>query len=203
MNETKIQPLEALSTIMLGATPKAFKRNAPDGEANALLLRGKEFNSLGQFEINEMEPVVVDDAKGRAQRHILQEGDVVLLTRGSAIRAGYVPIEVAEKNVIASVNFIIIRANRDKVLGEVIAAYINSPIGRQALLKHSVGTVVQQVPASELRRFRLPVPSLERQQVIADLYHASINAYRETLALAEQQQRVANAAITMLLQGAS
>ena len=72
MNKVEIQPLETVSTIMLGATPRAFRRKVPDAEANALLLRGKEFNSLGQFEIGEMERVVVDDAKGRAQRHILQ-----------------------------------------------------------------------------------------------------------------------------------
>ena len=203
MNKVEVQPLETLSTIMLGATPRAFKRKARDSETNALLLRGKEFDSLGQFEISEMEPVVVDDAKGRAKRHFLQEGDVVLLSRGSAIRAGYVPIEVAEKNVIASTNFIIIRPDRDKMLGEVIAAYINTPIGRQALLKHSVGTAVQQVPASALRRFSLPLPSEERQQVIADLYHASINAYRKTLKFADQQQSASSAAITTLMQGAS
>jgi restriction endonuclease S subunit len=202
MNKSQHQALEDLAQVLPGATPQAFKAKSEGGEANAKLLRGKEFSAFGEFNISEMESVEVDGSKPRVTRHILQAGDVVLLARGSAIRAGFVTADVANNNVIASANFIIIRPEQDKVLGEVIAAYINSPVGRQALLKYSVGTAIQQVPASELRRFSLPVPSKEKQQIVADLYSAGINAYHETIALAEQQQNASNAAITTLLQGA-
>ena len=88
-------------------------------------------------------------------------------------------------------------------MGEVIAAYINSLQGRHALLKLSVGTAVQQVPASGLRRFNMPVPVIENQQIIAEIHKASISAYRQTVALADQQRHAANAAIVSLLQAES
>ena len=193
-------PIKDLSQIFPGVASQAFKQMGDGIESsNALVLRGKEFSPLGEFNVKEMEPVSVDASNTRVQRCFLQEGDVVLLARGSAIRAGYVPADVARSNIIATANFILIRPDQDKVLGEVITAYINSPQGRSALLNLSVGTAVQQVPASGLRKFSVPVPSKDKQRIIADLHRAGISAYHETLSFADQQLLVANTAIATLL----
>ena len=189
--------------VFPGVTARHLKQIDGIEGSNTLALRGKEFTSLGEFEVEAMEPVFVDMENAGVQRCVLQEGDVVLLARGSAIRAGYVSADIAARNIIASANFILIRPDREKVLGEVIAAYINSLQGRHALLKLSVGTAVQQVPASGLRRFNMPVPVIENQQIIAEIHKASISAYRQTVALADQQRHAANAAIVSLLQAES
>ena len=186
--------------VFPGVTARYLKQIDGIDGSNALALRGKDFTSLGEFNVEEMEPVLVDVGKSSVQRCLLQEGDVVLLARGSAIRAGYVPADVAVSNIIASANFILIRPDREKVLGEVITAYINSFQGREALLKLSGGTAVQQVPASALRRFNMPVPIIKNQQIVAEIHRVSISAYLETLALADQQRHAANAAIVSLLQ---
>ena len=202
MKKTNQRSLDDLSEIYPGVTAQYLKPTGDTESSNAIVLRGKEFGALGEFNVESMEPVLVDTDNPSVQRSFLQEGDVVLLARGSAIRAGYVSADVATNKIIASANFILIRPDREKVLGEVIAAYINSPHGRQALLKLSVGTAVQQVPASGLRRVSLSVPNVENQQIVADLYITGISSYHATLAFADQQRHAANAAIVNLLQEA-
>jgi len=188
-----------LAAVIPGATNSYFDKEMVEGAESIKLLTGNGVNGLGSIELANLKTVWLKPERN-ASRFMLQAGDVVLMARGTGVRAGVVTAEVAQQPTLASTNFLIIRANSDApITGTVIAAYLNSPLGKAALGRIGKGSVIQSIPASSLRSLEVPLPTPERQYQIADLYQASQDAYIATLALAEQQQRAAQARIINLL----
>jgi restriction endonuclease S subunit len=156
----------------------------------------------GEIIVDQLNRVEV--IKGRdVSRFLVKEGDVVLLARGNSMRAAYVTEEVSKLNVILSANFILLRPNSDQLRGEVLVSYFNSEQGQNTLSATSVGAAIRNISLSNIRRLQVEIPSLEKQQEIADIFHVSNEVYKSTLLMAEQQQKVANACIHQLMKGAA
>ena len=187
-----------ISQVIPGAAKGAYNLDVDPGNEQAYILKGNNLDSEGGISTDGMDKVAFSTARN-IERYILQEGDVVVMARGSAIRAGCVTKQVAQKRVIASANFIIIRPNSDEVKGEVIAAYLNSIIGQQRLQSLSKGSAIQHISTSSLRELEIPIPAMPVQQKISDIFYANREAYHATLALAEQQKRTANASILNMM----
>lgn len=190
--------LGQVTQLIPGAARGAYSDNISNDSDLGYVLKGNSLDTDGGIYTEAMNQVSIVAARN-TDRYILQEGDVVVLARGSAIRAGFVTKEVAARKVIASANFIIIRPNKEIIQGEVIAAYLNSTLGRQQLQGLSKGAAIQHIPMSSLRELQIPVPTIEIQKTIADIFYANREAYQATLALAEQQKRTANASILNLM----
>lgn len=197
-NMNKMQVIGQVSQIIPGAAKGTYSLEADLDGDHAHLLKGNNLDSEGGISTVEMDRVVVSVTRN-IERYMLQEGDVVVMARGSAIRAGFVTKEVAQQNVIASANFIIIRPNTEAVQGEVITAYLNSVVGQQRLQGLSKGSAIQHIPTSNLRDLEIPIPSMKIQQNISDIFYANKEAYQATLALAEQQKRTAYASMLNMM----
>jgi len=189
--------LAEVAQIIPGAAAGVYEHvSGRDGDT--CLLKGGNMDSEGGISTNVMDWVKL--IPGRAsERYLLQPGDVVIMARGSAIRAAFVTLELAHKRILASANFVIIRPNAEQVQGEVIVAYLNSVVGNQKLQGLSKGATIKLVATSDLRDFEIPVPAKSIQKKIADLFYANRESYQATLALAEQQRRTANAAILNMM----
>ena len=190
--------LSDVGKVLTGATNSTYTKEASDTNKEFNLLTGTAVTSEGTINLAALETVWIEQDKD-ISRYLLKVGDVVLLARGSAIRAALVSQEVASTKVIASANFLIIRTDTSRIKPTVLLAYLNSPQGSSAIVAQSSGAVIQSVSASSLADFRIPLPNLNRQNEIDELYQASTEAYRATLALAEQQKVVANARIANLM----
>ena len=190
--------INEISQVIPGAAKGVYNLDIAASKERTHLLKGNNLDSEGGISTEVMDQVEFSTTRN-IERYILQEGDVVVMARGSAIRAGCVTKQVAQKRVIASANFIIIRPNSDEVKGEVIAAYLNSIIGQQRLQSLSKGSAIQHIPTSSLRELEIPVPAMELQQKISDIFYANREAYQATLALAEQQKRTANASMLNMM----
>lgn len=194
-----IRTLEQVSTIISGVANNAYTDLENDECQHVYLLKGNDLDQNGFISLKSMEQVYLSNSQ-KSSRYILENGDVVVLARGSAMRAGFVTKEIASLGVIASANFIILRSNKSEVKGEIISAYLNSEVGREHLLTLSKGAVIQHIPASDLKSMKIPVPSLDIQDKICEIFYATHAAYEATLELAEQQKRTSNALILNLMQ---
>jgi len=194
----QMKKLGQISQVIPGAAKGVYIADVAKNPNTIHLLKGSNVNSEGSISTEGMERAVLSSSKN-TDRYILQEGDVVVMARGSAIRAGFITREVAEKGIIASASFIIIRPNKDEIQGEVIVAYLNSSLGQHRLLALSIGAAIQHIPTSSLKEMEIPVPALVTQKIISDIFYASREAYQATLALAEQQKRTANASILNMM----
>ncbi|MGJ8681191.1 restriction endonuclease subunit S [Paraglaciecola sp.] len=185
-----------------GATNALFEKSAQDTENALHLLTGSSLNLNGEIIDHQLGSVTIKEGKD-VQRFLLQEGDVVLLAKGNSVRAGYVTASIAKLNVIASANFILLRPRTSELLGEVLVAYFNSPVGQSLLDATSTGAAIKNISLSNIKKLEIAVPELNKQQEIAELFHASNLAYHSTLNLAEQQKKVATACISQLMKGAA
>lgn len=197
-NSDTLVKLGDMVKVIPGATNTTYAKEASDTSTEFGLLIGSAVTAEGTVNLAALEPVWVEPGKD-ISRYLLQEGDVVLLARGSAIRAALVSTEVAAAKVIASANFLIIRTDARRIKPTVLLAYLNSPQGSAALIAQSSGAVIQSVSASSLAELNIPLPDMLAQNEIDELYQASTEAYRATLALAEQQKVLANARIANLM----
>jgi len=188
--------------LTTGATNALFEKSEQQDENTIHLLTGSSLNLNGEIVEQQLSNVTIKEGKD-IQRFQLEEGDVVLLSKGNSIRAGYVTAKVANLNVIASTNFILLKPNQDKLIGEVLVAYFNSPAGQNLLDATSTGAIIKNISLSNIKKLEIELPTLEKQQEIAELFHASNQAYQSTLDLAAQQKKVATACISQLMQGAA
>jgi hypothetical protein len=193
--------VEDCSVIIPGAAKSVYQAEPEAGMEAVRLLKGMNLDQDGGISTTDMDEVYMS-LSGRAERYMLKEGDVVLMARGSAMRVSLVDKGVAEKHIIASANFLIIRPKLDLIKPEVIVAYLNSPMGQAAMRALSTGAAIQHIPTSKLRSLEVPVPALTEQGQIAQVFHASKEAYKATLALAEQQKKAASASMINLMMGA-
>ena len=119
------------------------------------------------------------------------------MSRGSSIRPGLVTPEIANKNIIASSNFLIIRPK--DILGAVVAAWLCTSKGSAKLQSLSIGAAIQHIPASRLRELVIDVPTKQDQDRIKEMFLASQELYESTLSLAEQQWLTATSQINQLM----
>lgn len=188
--------------LTTGATNALFEKSEKDSEGTMRLLTGSSVNQNGEIVEQQLSSVTITEGKSM-QRFLLQAGDVVLLAKGNSIRAGYVTEQIAKLNVIASANFIVLRPNKYVLLGEVLVAYFNSPAGQSVLDAASTGAAIKNINLANIRKIEIELPTLSKQHEIAELFHASNQAYNATLNLAEQQKKVAMACISQLIKGAA
>jgi len=187
--------------LITGATNALFEKNESNVEGALHLLTGSSVNLNGEIIEQRLSEIIIKEGKD-IQRFLLKEGDVVLLAKGNSIKAGYVTKAIAELNVIASANFILLRPNNNELLGEVLVAYFNSSVGQSQLDTISTGAIITNISLSSIKKLVIELPGLNKQNEIAELFHASNQAYQSTLNLAEQQKKVSTAYITQLIKGA-
>ncbi|MGO3355690.1 MAG: restriction endonuclease subunit S [Oceanisphaera sp.] len=188
--------------LTTGATNTLFEKGAQESDNSLFLLTGSSLNSNGEVLEDQLGSVTLKEGKA-IQRFLLKQGDVVLLAKGNSIRAGYVTESIAKLNVVASANFIVLRPNKKELLGEVLVAYFNSPAGQSLLEATSTGATIKNISLSNLKKLEIALPTLSKQHEVAELFHASNQAYRSTMDLAEQQKKVADACISKLIKGAA
>lgn len=188
--------------LTTGATNSLFEKSDHQGESTIHLLTGSSLNLNGEVIEQQLTNIIIKEGKD-IKRFQLKEGDVVLLSKGNSIRAGFITAKVANLNIIASANFILLRPKPDKLIGEVLVSYFNSTAGQNLLDATSTGAIIKNISLSNIKKLEIDLPALEKQHEIAELFHASNQAYQSTLNLAEQQKKVATACISQLMQGAA
>lgn len=198
-----VKTIEVLcNELTTGATNALFEKTNQKDEKSMYLLTGNSLSSNGEIIEEQLGSVTLKEGK-EIQRFLLQQGDVVLLAKGNSIRAGYVTERIAKLCVIASANFILLKPKKNELLGEVLVAYFNSPAGQSLLNATSTGATIKNISLSNIKKLNIKVPALDKQNEIAELFHASNHAYQATINLAEQQKKAASACISQLIKGAA
>ncbi len=165
------------------------------------LLTGNALNRLGEVEIAALQPIRAEQGENLS-RFLLRPGDVALLARGSAMRSGAITEEVAKKQVVASTNFLILRPDPERLLGEVLVFYLNSPAGQALLDTISTGAALKSAPASKVKKLAISVPDIETQKNMADLFRASNQAFNAGTQFLEAQQKLVQTQLLNMLKGA-
>ena len=190
---------ELCTEITSGATNSLYEPNDAETSSHKLLL-GSSLDIHGGVNPQGLKDITVKKEKN-IDRFKAEMGDVAILAKGNSIRTAYISQDIARQNVIVSANFILLRPDPALLLGEALVAYYNSPAGRFALEGLSMGAVVKNISVTNIKKHCLPLPSMDVQQQVAELFHAGNEVYKNLTALAEQERLTVNACISQLFQG--
>ncbi|MFA7162410.1 MAG: restriction endonuclease subunit S [Candidatus Methanomethylophilaceae archaeon] len=176
--KTKTQLDHLVTSVMRGVAVQTPKRS--DAETTAVI-NIKDI-AEGRIDTTSLERRVITSARhGEDER--IQEGDLIVALRGSQFKAG-VADKQASGHFITS-NLVALRLDLNKVIPEVLAAYLNSPEGQYILMARSKGTTVPSINQKELLSIEVPLLSMENQQHIRDYLH-STDEYLATLRAEEE-----------------
>lgn len=119
------------------------------------------------------------------ESHVLHYGDVLMAGRGARNHA--VTFVAESDNTIAAANLFVLRP-RGSTLPDYMTWFLNLPATQARLRAKRAGSSVLFVPLTELGDLEIPVPSLETQNRIVEIYKLSLQEV-ELLARIQTRRR--------------
>lgn len=135
-------------------------------------------------EIKYQDLDTIDEEERKIKRYELYTGDVVLSCRGTAIKSAV--FEAQDKTIIASANLIVIRP-KEKVKGEYIKIFFESPVGLAIIKSFQRGTTIMNINNADIMEVEIPLLPISQQQEMINKYNGEINIYKETIQKAENR----------------
>jgi hypothetical protein len=141
-------------------------------------------SNIQNGEINYSDMDTLDEEERKIKRYELLDGDVVLSCRGTAIKSAV--FRQQDKTIIASANLVAIRP-QDKVLGEYIKIFLESPIGIAMIKSFQRGTTIMNINHSDIMEIEIPLMPISEQQEIINQYTDEFSIYKATVSEAEKR----------------
>lgn len=173
--------LKDVSNIVRGMnTPPP--RQMEDVEATHLMVELSNVQD-GQIFIDDLTPIAVKDDIN-TERYELKEGDIILSSRGKAIKIAVVP-KTNKQPLLLSNHFLRIRPNPN-INPYFLKGFLESPIGMFYLINSQKGSTVTVLTAKDIQD--IPVPNLQYnlQEEIAEGFIQSKAAYIKRMQKAEE-----------------
>ena len=191
--------LDNVLSVKVGVAQFETTDEGVNNLAQVGLVNGANISELGDLDFVDAELKYVYVSAEKLHDNVLKVGDIVLMSRGSNMRAAIVNQQDADKDIIASPNCLVLTANLNYVLPEVIVAFLNSELGQKTLDSLSTGATIKNVPARKIKDIDLRVPDLAVQNKIAQIFKQNIETLKSLKVLQMQQKITANAAIQKLM----
>lgn len=150
----------------------------PDANGDVAYLQVKQFNDDGIL-INDIDEKIKVTEK--AETHLLQRWDVLFVAKGNRLFAWC----YADDSIpaIASSSFFVLRPKNRNVDSNYLAAILNAPQYRNALLQLGGGSNILSIRKPELGSFEIPLIAMEKQKLVAKIaaLHESEVAIRKRI----------------------
>lgn len=134
---------------------------------------------------------ITEEHAQRLSKANVTRGDIVLTHRGTIGQVAYIPKNSQFDHYVVSQSQFYMRCDRSKAIPEFVALYFKSPEGQHKLLANTsqVGVPSIAQPVTYLRTIGIPLPSLDEQRAIANVFGAlddKIEQNRHTAQALEQ-----------------
>ena len=156
--------LRDIADIRSGYSFRGRVDNDPAGDLGVVSMR----DIVPDQPIDPEQLVYIDSTSlNDVEKYRLREGDVVFQSRGYHNRAAIVGRPL---NAIASLGLYNIRAKPERALGFFIAWFFNQPRTQNRIASLAQGTQIPFVTRAELALLSVPLPKMEVQKQIAEMY---------------------------------
>jgi hypothetical protein len=178
--------LKHLAEARLGYPFRGAVKEVPSGRVAVVQIKnvdpeqGVDWHALVRTELT-----------GRKRPDWLRSGDVLFAARGN--RNVAVLVDQPPDNAVCAPQFYLLRINSGHVLPEYLAWYLNQAPAQRYFALSAEGTFITSIRRAVLEALPIPVPSMERQHLIARLSDAVARERRLTEQLLrnrEQQLRL-------------
>ena len=168
--------LSETASISSGVFVKAKSQNLGIEEPNVVYVQASDVKD-GALDLRELKPNVCmtkeDQDKLDKHEHILEDGDVLLIAKGTP-RAVVYKTDDEKLVAVASTAFVVIRiseSDRDRVSSEYLCWWLNSSYARRFYQVSSAGVL----PIKRLQDLEINIPTLEYQE----RFIKAVNAFKE------------------------
>lgn len=141
-------------------------------------------SNIENGEINYEDMDTIQEEERKIKRYELINNDVVLSCRGTAIKSAVFTQQ--DKIIIASANVIVIRP-KDKILGEYIKIFFESPIGMAIIKSFQRGTTIMNINYSDIMEMEMPLLSMDEQKKMIENYNEELRIYKDAISKAENR----------------
>ncbi len=149
--------LKELATIIRGMnTPPKKDLEKQEGDYHLLQLADVQDGKIQFQQLNG-----IDLEPDKANAYEVKEGDILLSSRGTAIKIAIVP--TLDRKLIASHNFIVIRPNNN-VNSYFVKSFLESPIGTYYISSKQKGTAVAVLSVKDIESIIVPKVDVETQR---------------------------------------
>ena len=162
---------------------KAVTKKAPSGNTGNISV--VNISNIGDYEIDYAGLEHLQEEERKVFSYLLQEGDVLLPARGTAIRTAV--FHQQSYPCIASSNLIVIRPDAKILDSTYLKIFLDSPIGNKLISGAQQGTRVMNISYRDLKVLEVPIPPLDTQKAVVKEYLEELKNYRETVAGAEKR----------------
>lgn len=140
----------------------------------------------GVIDYSEIARANVDEGT-KVDNYLLENDDLILSIRGTTNKVAI--IKGIEEPTLINPNLVRIRLkNKSGYLPEFIQLFMESPVGLAQLESISMGTTIRQIPIRDLREYRVPMISLEQQQMMLTKYRENNTRIMEKIAELNRQK---------------
>lgn len=147
--------LEDIASITTGVYEKVH----PSGDT--LYLQGKHFDENGRIRGDMvMHPELQADE--RLGKHLLRDGDILLISKGESNRACLYQKDIGQ--AVASSTFFVIRLTESGLLPEFLQWYFNTGYMKEKFSGLSKGTQISSLSKKTLSEIEVDVPPLIKQK---------------------------------------
>jgi restriction endonuclease S subunit len=154
----------------------------------------RQFDDQGMLMAEANDFVLLDQ---KSETHLLQDGDVLFVGKGNRLFA-WCYRDTAGPYIASSI-FFVLRPKQKIIYPEYLAAILNAPQTKAALLQIGSGTNIFSTRKSELGAFQIPVlPMIEQKRIasLSELHQKQIALSQELIV---QNQNLYSAIISKLI----
>lgn len=176
-SELKKERLGNVSTIFRG---KSIGKKLSEGNIRVI-----NISDLGNYEVDYSELAFINEEERKVASYLLKTGDLLITARGTALRIAL--FEEQSYPIIASSNIIVIRPNDRDLSSTFLKLFLDSPLGRKALLLTQQGGQLMNLNYKDVAEILIPLPEIEEQVRIDEEYRQEYNLYKSTLLEANER----------------
>ena len=174
-------PIEMDDGVKFGSVIKHITRGAQLNASQLDLIVTEKNTGIKYLMLSDIrDGIISDDLKNlseigpRLNKYIIPDGALLLSKNGAPFKVAVAEIKKGEK-ILGNGNLFIIELYRDKVNPYYLKAFFHSEIGSMSLKKISVGSTLPNISAEALKNLSIPLPSMEKQNKIAEMYQAKVD----------------------------
>jgi len=169
----------------IGNVAQLFRGKAVNKKEETGSIGVVNISNIGEYEVDYESLSYMDEEERKLANYILQEGDVLLPARGTAIRTAI--FHEQKFSCIAHSNVIVIRTNPKMLDSTYLKVFLDSPLGNKQISGAQQGIAVMNISYKDLNVLEIPIPSIEEQKTVADEYNKELQEYKETVSAAEKR----------------
>ena len=137
------------------------------------------------------------DLDQKSEQHLLQDGDVLFVGKGNRLFA-WCYRDIMGPYIASSI-FFVLRPKKKLIYPEYLAAILNAPQTKAALLQVGSGTNIFSLRKSELGAFQIPLLPMDEQKKIASLAELHQKQIALSQKIITQNQNLYSAIISKLI----